>query len=76
LFEHVIQGVGQAQLGLALGGVGKSQISEHVSRATGEQRSPFSVSRAIAGTRCTGQLFQFWDIGQQKVAVSRTSKSP
>ena len=32
-FMHLIQGIGQTQLGLTLGGIGKSEIREHVSGA-------------------------------------------
>ena len=42
-FKHLIQRIRQAQLGLTLGGIGKPEIREHVSGATGDRFSPFSA---------------------------------
>src|SRR5688572_11896304 len=42
-FKHLIEGIGQAQFRLTLGGVGKPEIREHVSGAASDGFSSFSV---------------------------------
>jgi hypothetical protein len=47
LFEHLIEGIGQAQPGLTLGSVGKAQAGEHtlsVQRVTGSGHSTFRLA--------------------------------
>src|SRR5438876_9336141 len=43
-FKHLIQGIGQAQLGLTLGSVGEPEVSEHVSGAASDRLHSFSTS--------------------------------
>ena len=42
--HYLIEGKGEAQLGLSLGGVGKAQIGEHVGGAARDRFRPFTVS--------------------------------
>jgi hypothetical protein len=51
LFEHLIQGVGQAQLGLTLGSVGKPKVREHISGAAGDRFFAFTASTCHSAPR-------------------------
>ena len=42
-FKHLIQSIGQEQLGLTLGGVWETQVSEYVSGPTDYRFSPISA---------------------------------
>ncbi len=42
-FEHLIERMNKAELGLTLGGIGEAQVSEHVSGAASDRFPPFSV---------------------------------
>src|SRR6478752_7429577 len=62
-FKHLVQCVGQPQLRLTLGGVGKPEISEHVSTAPSDPFSPLSMWTCHrAPHRWMSRLFQFWDV--------------
>src|SRR5439155_9242976 len=56
-FKHLIQRIGQAQLGLTLGGVWESKISEYVSGPTDYRFSPISAFACHSVLRDPSLLF-------------------